>query len=228
MRNLLRSIMGRPGRLSGACLLLAGGAGAAGLLAPATADAAVCSPTTPAASCTIPGSLTLTAGSLGVAAPVSLTWSSALTGLNLSLVDLTDTTYTVDDATGSGAGWNLAATATTFTTGTVTLPNTGTFSTTGSTTSASASTAPSAACASGAGGCVLPLSTTAPVTYPVAITTAASSPPSTVIYTANAATGMGSILIGSTTPVGWWVAVPAGTKVGTYTSTITLTVATTP
>jgi hypothetical protein len=227
LRDLVHMIKGRSGRLLGICLLLAGGAGAPVLLAPA-ADAAVCGPAAPAATCTMPGTLTLTAGSLGVAAPASLTWSSALTGLNLSLVDATDTTYTVDDATGSGAGWNLGVTATTFTAGALVLPNTGTLSTTGSITSATATTAPSAACTTGGGGCVLPVSTTAPVTYPVPVTTATTSPPTAIIYTANANTGMGSILIGSTVPVGWWVAVPAGTKIGTYTSTITLTLASTP
>jgi hypothetical protein len=41
-------------------------------------------------------------------------------------------------------------------------------------------------------------------------------------------TGLGSIVIGSTVPVGWWVYVPANTPAGTYTSTITMAIISTP
>jgi hypothetical protein len=58
----------------------------------------------------------------------------------------------------------------------------------------------------------------------VAITTAATAPTAVNIYDTAAATGLGSITIGiGALPVGWWVNVPANTKAGTYTSTISLT-----
>jgi hypothetical protein len=61
--------------------------------------------------------------------------------------------------------------------------------------------------------------------YPVAITTAASSPPASDIYDASATTGLGSVTIGGSSaanPVGWWLNVPANTLAGTYTSTVTV------
>jgi hypothetical protein len=208
-----------------AILLTAGPAAIPPMAGPAAAATPTCSPSTPASSCTMSGSFGLTTGSLGVAAPASLTWSAALTGYNLTVVDPTDTTYTADDSTGTGGGWDITAAATTFTAGTHTLANSGTFSTTGSTSSAAATTAPSDVCASNA-TCVLP--TESSVTYPVAITTAASSPTPVKIYNATSNTGMGAVTIGSTTPVGWWLTVPASASYGTYTSTITLAMNTGP
>ena len=152
-----------------------------------------------------------------------MAWTATGNGLDQQLADTTTAhqSYLVNDATGSGAGWHVTVSATTFTTGTVTLANSGTFSTTGSTTSEAATTAPTAACSSGA-TCMLPTDVT---TYPVAITTAASSPTAVDIYDTSASTGMGSITIGvGANPVGWWINVLAKTLAGTYTSTITLEV----
>jgi WxL domain surface cell wall-binding len=210
-------------RALGAGLLAVAGATAAVSLGAGPAAASACTPGTPAASCAMSGSFALTGGQLGVAAPATLTWSAALTGYDLAVVDPTDTTLTVDDARGTGAGWNLTAAATTFTTsGSATLPNTGTFSITGSTSSASATTAPSAACASNA-TCVLP--TESGVTYPVSITTAPSSPTPVKIYNAALNTGVGAITL---SPAGWWLSVPGKSASGTYTSTITLAITTGP
>ncbi len=114
--------------------------------------------------------------------------------------------------------------ATTFSTGggsPSTLANIGTLSTNGSLTSISGSTAPTATCLSGS-TCTLPTDTTS---YPVAITTAASSPTASDIYDASASTGLGSVTIGGSSaanPVGWWLNVPANTLAGTYTSTVTV------
>jgi hypothetical protein len=214
MRNFIR--------LVAACALLAGGGGAAVLLAAGPAEATACgSAVTAGNSCTLTGTLTVTGGSLTLTSPSALAWSTTLTGLDQQLVDTTagHTSYLVNDATGSGAGWHVTVSATQFTTGTYTLANSGTLSTTGSTSSISATTAPTAACSSGA-TCTLPSDTT---TYPVAITTAASSPTAVTIYDTALSTGLGSITIGSSgNPVGWWVVVPASTRAGTYTSTFTL------
>ncbi len=209
----------------GAGLLAAAAVAAALPLAAGPATAAACSPSTPAANCTMSGSFGLTLGSLGVAAPASLSWSATLSGYNLTAVDSTDTTYTADDATGSGGGWNITAAVTQFTTGTYMLANAGTFSTTGSTSLVSATTAPSAACAASS-TCVLP--TESGITYPVAITTAAASPTPYKVYNAALTTGMGAVTIGGTTPAGWWLAIPASAHAGTYTSTITLAISTGP
>lgn len=198
-------------------------------LAPSAADAATCtsSPITAPGNCTMTGTLTLTGGSLQLTPPTSLSWSSAQTGLNLVLVDSTsaDQGYTVSDNTGTAAGWHVTVSATTFTStvGAHTLPDSGTFSTNGSTSSATASTAPSTACVN-AGQCTLPTNTT---TYPVDVTTAASSPTAYTIFDDSVSTGIGAIAIGgsaATNPVGWWLNVPATAYAGTYTSTITISV----
>src|SRR5450759_2886173 len=90
-----------------------------------------------------------------------------------------------------------------------------------------ATAGPTAACTSGA-TCTLPTDTS--VTYPVAITTAASAPTPVKVYDALAATGLGSITIGlpGAAPVGWWVAVPANAVPATYLSTVTLEVISAP
>jgi hypothetical protein len=151
------------------------------------------------------------------------------------LVDPTaaDETYTVVDATGTVAGWHITTSATTFTstgTGTPKLADIGTFSTNGSLTSSTATGYPTAICSPSA-TCTPPTHGTAPTTFPVAITTAASSPTTYVIYDANAATGIGSIAIGGSAaaaPVGWWLNVPGNATPGTYTSTILMSVVSTP
>ncbi|HEY6278177.1 MAG TPA: WxL domain-containing protein [Streptosporangiaceae bacterium] len=198
------------------------------VVAPVTAGATACGSQVPAGSnCTLTGTLTVTAGSLTLTSAASLTWAVTLNGLNQSAVDTTagDQQYTVDDATGSGAGWHVTTAATTFTDGSHTLANSGTFVTTGSVTSISATTAPTATCAA---TCTLPTNST---TYPVAITTAASSPTPVTIYDTAASTGLGQVVIGgsaSPNPVGWWLNVPASVVSGSYTSTITMAIVSAP
>jgi hypothetical protein len=205
--------------------ILAGGltAGSVVLTAGAARATACGTPVPAGSSCTLTGTLTLSSGALTLTSPSSLTWSATLTGTDQSVDDVVagDQQYTVDDATGSGAGWHVTTSATTFTNGSHTLPDTGTFVTTGSVNSITATTAPTATCT---GTCTLPTDST---TYPVGITTAASSPSPVVIYDTASATGLGQIVIGGSTqahPVGWWVNVPASAIAGTYTSTITMTV----
>jgi hypothetical protein len=96
---------------------------------------------------------------------------------------------------------------------------------TGSISSVTASSAPSSSCLA---SCTLPSDT---VTYPVAITTAPSSPPAATIYDTPAGSGAGSIIVGGNSaadPAGWWINVPASTLFGTYTSTVALTISSGP
>jgi hypothetical protein len=217
MRRLLHAL--------GVLLILAGGltAGSVALMS-GTASAAGCGTAVPAGSnCTMTGTVTLTGGALTLMSSSSLSWAATLTGSDQSVVDVVsgDQQYTVNDATGSGAGWHVTAAATTFTNGAHTFSNTGTFVTNGSVTSITATTAPTATCT---GTCTLPSNST---TYPVAITTAASSPTPVIIYDTAAATGLGQIIIGGSAqpnPVGWWVNVPASASAGSYTSTITMAI----
>jgi WxL domain surface cell wall-binding len=231
MRHLLRVIRKRVGPVAGVCVLLAGGIGAGVLAGAGAAQAAACSGAVPAGTaCTDTGTLSFTAGALTLTSPTAMNWAGTVNGTNELLVDTTaaQQSYTVNDDTGSGAGWNVTVSATTFTSTTpaATLPNTGTFTTNGSVASQSATTAPSTAC-TGSTTCTLPTDTT---TYPVAITTAATTPTAYKIYDTAAATGLGSIVIGypGAAVVGWWLAVPANALAATYTSTITLEVISAP
>jgi len=204
---------------------LTGGLGPALIaLTPGTASAVACGTAiTAGTTCTLTGTLGVTGGSLTLTSPTSLTWGETLNGLDQSVVDTNagDQQYTVNDATGSGAGWHVAMSATTFTNGSHILANMGTLSANGSVTSISGTTAPTATCSA---TCTLPTDTT---TYPVAITTAPTTPTPAVIYDTSAATGLGSIVIGGSTasdPAGWWLQVPASVYSGSYVSTVTLEV----
>ena len=210
----------RAARLLAAGALLTGMTGAPDLLATGTADAVACGGAVAAGTpCTVAGTLTFAGGTLTLTSPTALAWSTTMNGQDRQLVDSTagHMSFAVNDATGSGAGWNVTVSATTFTMGTKTLANSGTLQLTGSVSSESATTAPDAACIGGS-TCTLPTNTT---TYPVLITTAASSPAPVKIYDTSAASGLGQMTIGNTNLVGWWLNVPANTVSGTYTSTIT-------
>jgi hypothetical protein len=191
-------------------------------LTPGAASAGACgTAVTAGTSCTLTGTLGVTAGTLSQTSPASFTWAETLDGLDQDIVDTTagDEQYTVNDATGSGDGWHVTMAATTFTNGSHVFANTGTLSTNGSVSSISTTTAPSATCT---GTCTLPTNTT---TYPVAITTAASSPTPSTIYDTSLNTGLGQVVIGGSTasdPIGWWLVVPASAWAGSYTSTVTL------
>jgi hypothetical protein len=197
-------------------------AGSAVLLPGAAAEAAECGTATPAGTvCTATGTLAWASGTLTLTSPDSLAWGGTANGLDQHVVDvnLDDQRFSVVDATGIGAGWQITVAATTFTALHGALANSGTFSVNGSVLSLAATTAPTATCASGS-TCTLPTDTT---TYPVAITTAASSPVPVTVYDTATSSGEGSINIGGTgNPVGWWLNVPGNTPSGTYLSTITL------
>jgi WxL domain surface cell wall-binding len=166
------------------------------------------------------------ASRLTLTIPDTLSWSAGDTGFEQDAVDrvAADQQLTVDDETATGAGWHITVTATTFSSGTHDLPDTGVFSVTGSVTSLTSAT-PSAACS---GPCVLPTDT---VTYPVAVTTAAASPPASTLYSASAGTGSGDVTLGGSSaehPLGWWISVPATAHTGSYSSALTITVASGP
>jgi hypothetical protein len=157
-------------------------------------------------------SLTISTGTLSLTAPASFAWTILLSGALQSVVDLrpADQQFTVNDGTGSAN----------------TLSNSGTFIANGSLTSPTAINAPTATCVT---SCTLPTNSVSG--YPVAITTAASSPTPVKVYGAMAGTGLGAIVIGGSTatnPLGWWLSVPATALSGTYTSTVTVSVASGP
>jgi hypothetical protein len=215
---MAKRLASRLSMVAASALVMAGALSVgAAVVVPGAADAATCTASGIAAgaTCTITGTLTITGGALTMTPPTSLTWASTITGTAQSVVDTTDTAYGVSDLTGSLAGWHVTATATQFTNGTATLPNTGTLVNTGSTTSITSGNKPTATCAT---VCILPTDTT---TDPVAITTGGAA---TTIYDTAALTGAGVMTIGTpgANPVGWWLNVPPTVSAGAYTSTVTI------
>jgi len=116
----------------------------------------------------------------------------------------------VKDATGSGTGWKLQLTSTTFKdTGSHTLPTT-------ATTIAAAPTGGNLAC-DALTTCTL---ATTNATYPYTVPAATTAPAATTFFNATANTGMGN----QTATVGFSTAIAANTFVpagGAYTSTWT-------
>jgi hypothetical protein len=130
-----------------------------------------------------------------------VSFSATLNGLNQEVTSAQ--ALDVSDATGSGAGWNITATSTTFTTGSHTL----------STSATTVGSAPTAACDASA-TCT---TATNAIAYPYTLPAAATAPTATKLYNAAANTGLGNQTV---TPT-WKLAVPASTFAGTYTSTWT-------
>jgi len=145
----------------------------------------------------------VTAGSLAfVSAPPSVTFNDTLNGANQT--PTVTQALDIGDATGSGTGWSITATSTTFTTGSITL----------ATTSTSVTATPTVACDSG----ITCVTATNSVSYTYTLPAAATAPTATKLFNAAVNTGMGN----QTVTVTWSLALPASTKVGTYTSTWTL------
>jgi len=130
---------------------------------------------------------------------------------NLDSGDSTQT-YTVpmsiQDTRGTGVGWNLTVTSTTFTTGTNNLS-----------TSASSLTGVTSSCTSGT--CTNPVNSQ---TYPIAVPAAATAPAAVKFFNTSANNGMGKFTI--TPTIG--VTVPQNAFAGSYTSTVTVAVVTGP
>lgn len=129
---------------------------------------------------------------------------------NLDSGDSTQT-YTVpmaiQDTRGTGAGWNLTITSTTFSTGGGT-PRT-------LSTTASSLTGVTSACASGT--CTTPSNAQ---TYPIAVPAAGTAPTAVKFFNTTANNGMGIFTVTPTIAV----TVPQNAYAGTYSSTVTLSV----
>jgi hypothetical protein len=139
------------------------------------------------------------------------TSSSPTFNANLDVGDQTPS-YTLPlatiDSTASGAGWKLTITSTAFTAGTHTLA-----------TSASSITGISATCAEG--NCTAPTNS---VAYPVAVPAGAGPPSAVKFFNAAAASGKGNFTVTPTISV----SVPQNSFAGSYTSTLTIAVASGP
>jgi len=153
------------------------------------------------------------AGSFSESGPTSVSANP----ITLNGTDQT-ATYTMDiavvDDTGSGSGWNLTVTSTTFSTGNCTS--------TGHNLSASASTVTGVAMAqNGAGTYTNPTNS---VSYPFSVPAACTAPTAVKLFNAAANTGLGHFKLTPTVNI----AIPANTYAGTYTSTVTLAIVTGP
>jgi hypothetical protein len=168
----------------------------------------LCWPSSPAGA-TTPAQEQISAGSLGlVSAAPNVTFSDTLNGKNQT--PTATQALDIGDGRGSGAGWNITATSTTFTTGSVTL----------STTATTVQTTPTLACDAGA-TCLL---ATNSISYPYTLPAASVAPTATKVFNSAANTGMGD----QTVTVTWTLTLPGNTLAGTYTSTWTLSLVTGP
>ncbi len=167
--------------------------------------------TSPALAANSSASATISAGTLSMTQPTTTGFGA----VTLNGTDQTTTAaqaFTISDATGSGNGWNLTATSTTFT-------NAG--SKTLSTAAATIQSAPSNACS---GGVTCTTATTSGITYPYTLPAGASAPTATKMFNASANTGMGNQSVSAT----FTLAVPANAFAGTYTSTWTYSLVSAP
>jgi hypothetical protein len=167
---------------------------AAILLVPAAAQAA-----------SVTSTGTVTGTTLSAATSATPSFSA-----NLDSGDSTQTytiPLTVQDTRGTGAGWNLTVTSTTFTTGGGTPQNLS--------TTASSLTGVTSSCSTGT--CTNPSNAQ---TYPVTVPAAASAPTAVKFFNTTTNNGMGRFTI--TPTVG--VTIPQNAFAGTYTSTVTLSI----
>jgi len=155
----------------------------------------------------IVGSMTVTGGSLTMSAVDNPAFPGVT--LNGSAQSVSDSiAIDVQDLRGTGAGWHLEVTSTTFTNGTQTLPTTA-LSITGVTTACDGTT------------CTDPNNGNA---YSLTVPADATAPTAVEFFDAALSTGMGDFTV---TPT-FSLSVPATTYAGTYNSTVTLTVANVP
>jgi hypothetical protein len=154
----------------------------------------------------IAGTVTATATVTGAG---SLSLSNGSTATLSDTLDGTDQTVnytlplTMTDARGTGTGWNLTITSTTFTTGSHTLA-----------TTASSIASVSSSCVAG-GTCTNPTNS---ITYPVTVPAAATAPAAVKLFNAAVNTGMGRFTITPSINV----TIPGNSYAGSYTSTLTV------
>jgi hypothetical protein len=147
------------------------------------------------------GTATLGAGTLSMSAPSTLAFSATLTGAAQAVT--APQAFDVVDSTGSGSGWNITVTSTTWTSGSNTLA-----------TSSTTDTAASGACDA---TITCTLGDNSATSYPVTVPAAATAPSAIEIQTAAANSG----LAGQTWTHTMSLAVPAVARAGTYSSTWT-------
>jgi hypothetical protein len=170
------------------------------LVAAAVAALAVAGSATAAS---VTATATVSAGTLSLSSAAAPSVSATLNGTDQS--PSYTMPMTANDATGSGAGWNVTITSTAFTTGTHSLSN-----------SASTVTGVTSACAGGT-TCTNP---TNGITYNLGVPAAGTAPTAVKLFNAAANTGMGSFTLTPSVQV----AIPANTYAGAYSSTVTLAV----
>jgi hypothetical protein len=148
---------------------------------------------------------TVSAGTLSLSSSAAPTVSATLDGTDQA--PSYTMPMTVNDATGSGNGWNVTITSTTFSTGggSPHLLSTGASTVTGVTS----------ACATGT--CTNP---TNGISYNLAVPAGGTAPTAVKLFNAAANSGLGNFTVTPTVQV----AIPANTYAGTYTSTVTLAV----
>lgn len=166
------------------------------------------------------GTVTVTGGTLAWGtAPVV----NAASGVTLDGTDKTSTyaiNLDVNDPTGTGAGWNVTMTSTTFTgPATGTVPNVGKSL---ATTASSVAARPTTTCFTGT-TCTVATDGTV-VTYAYAVPAGSTAPTATKMYSAAVNTGLGRMTFSPSVSI----AIPANTYAGTYTSTVTLALVSAP
>jgi hypothetical protein len=152
-----------------------------------------------------PGNATATLTS-GVLSFVSPPGNLAFPAITLDGQDQTTTAGVaigISDGTGSGAGWQLDATSTTFTDGSDSLPA----------SAVSVASAPTVGCDQGA-TCVLAQDA---VSYPYVLPAGTAAPTATALFSAATGTGMGD----QTVTPSFSLAVPANAAAGAYSATWT-------
>lgn len=147
---------------------------------------------------------TCSGGSLTVGTPTSVSFPAVtMNGTNQTVS--TTLALTPNDLSGSGAGWNITGTSTTFTNASSRTLSTSATQVTGVSTTTSG------------GNCVLP---TNAVTYPLTLPAGATAPTAVKLYNAAAGTGKGPQTVTLTEQL----AVPANAYNGTYSSTWTIAI----
>jgi len=153
------------------------------------------------------GTATVTAGTLSEIAASSPSFSATLNGTDQTVTS-SAMTLTAKDRRGSGLGWNVTITSTTFTAGSDTLA-----------TTATSITGVTSACV--AGTCTNP---TNAIGYPLTVPAGSTAPTAVKLFNAAAATGLGDFTL---TPT-FSLAIPANTYAGSYSSTMTFSIVSAP